>query len=109
MALTYKVLGNAATTTAGTALYTVPASTSAVLSTIIVCNTSTSSKTFRVAVTPASGTTLEAKYYLAYDTVVPANDSIIMTLGITLATGNTVRVSGSTVDVGFTAFGSEIS
>jgi hypothetical protein len=47
--------------------------------------------------------------FLAYDTAIPANDSVIMTLGITLSGSCQIVVSGSTTDVSFNAFGSEIT
>ena len=74
MATTYKVLGtsNPSATTA-TALYTVPAATSAIVSTINVCNQAAAVGTFRIAIRP-SGATLAASHYLAYDTAIPAND-----------------------------------
>ena len=109
MALSYKVLGmqNPAATTA-TTLYTVPASTSAVISTINICNQSASATTFRVAVRPA-GAALAAQHYLAYDTALPANDSIALTLGVTLATTDVVTVYAGSATVSFAAFGSEVT
>ena len=109
MATTYKVLGqsNPAATT-NTTLYTVPASTSAVISTITICNQGVSNDTFRIAIRPA-GETLEAKHYIAYNTVVTAYDSISLTLGITLATTDVVTVYAATSTLSFGIFGSEIS
>jgi hypothetical protein len=109
MATTYKVLGqvNPSATTA-TTLYTVPASTQTVLSTITVCNQAASAATFRVAVRPA-GASLEAKNYISYDATVAANDTTALTLGITLATTDVITVYASTATLSFNAFGSEIA
>jgi len=109
MATTYKVLGqvNPSATTA-TTLYTVPASTSTVVSTITVCNQAASAATFRIAVRPA-GATFEAKHYVSYDSTVAANDTTALTLGITLATTDVITVYASTATVSFNAFGSEIA
>lgn len=109
MASTYKVLGqiNPSATT-DTTLYTVPASTSAVVSTINVCNQAAANAVFRVAVR-VGGATLEAKHYLAYDVTVPANDSISLTLGITIAATDVLTVRSSTATLSFSAFGSEIT
>ena len=109
MPTVYKVLGqsNPAATTA-TALYTVPASTSAVVSTITVSNQANTAATFRIAVRPA-GASLAAQHYLAYDSTVAANDTTALTLGITLATTDVVTVYASTTTISFSAFGSEIS
>ena len=109
MAITYKVLGqlNPAATTAST-LYTVPAATSAVISTIIICNQAASATSFRIAVRPV-GATLASLHYMNYDTPLPANDTITATLGITLATTDIVTVYAGTSTVSFSAFGSEIA
>ena len=109
MPTVYKVLGqsNPAATTA-TTLYTVPAATSTVLSTINVCNMAGTAGSFRIAVRPA-GATLAAQHYLAYDTAIPANDSISLTLGVTLAATDVVTVYASSTSLAFSAFGSELS
>ena len=109
MATAYKVLGqaNPAATTA-TTLYTVPSSTSTVVSTVVICNQAASSATFRLSVRPA-GAAQTAAMYLAYDVTVGASDSTALTLGITMATTDVLTVYGSTATLSFTAFGSEIS
>jgi glucose-6-phosphate dehydrogenase assembly protein OpcA len=109
MATVYKVLGqvNPAATTA-TTLYTVPASTSTVVSTIVICNQTAVAATFRIAVRPA-GATLAAIHYVAYDITVGASDSTALTLGITLATTDVLTVYASTATLSFNAYGSEIS
>jgi hypothetical protein len=105
----YKVLGqsNPSSTTA-TTLYTVPSATSAVASTLSVCNQGASSATFRVAVRPA-GATLAATHYLVFDSSLTANDSAFLTLGMTLATTDVVTVYASSASLSFSLFGSEIS
>jgi glucose-6-phosphate dehydrogenase assembly protein OpcA len=109
MATTYKVLGqvNPAATTA-TNLYTVPASTSTVVSTIAIANQAGTSATYRIAVRPA-GETLAAKHYIVYGATVAASDSILLTLGITLATTDIITVYASSATTSFSIFGSEIS
>jgi glucose-6-phosphate dehydrogenase assembly protein OpcA len=108
MATTYKVLGqsNPSATTA-TTLYTVPASTNTVVSTISICNQASSAASYRIAVRPA-GATLAAQHYLAYDIALAANDTTALTLGITLATTDVVTVYASSATLSFSAFGSEI-
>ena len=109
MATAYKVLGqsNPAATTA-TTLYTVPASTQAVISTLVVCNQASTAATFRLAVR-VGGAALAASQYLAYDVTVGAADSTALTLGITVNATDIVTIYGSTATLSFTAFGSEIS
>ena len=105
MATTYKVLGQSSPAAAtDTALYTVPAATSAVCSTIVVCNRAANAATFRIAVRPA-GAVLAVQHYLSYDTNINARDSITITIGITLATTDVVTVNASTVTVSFNLFG----
>lgn len=109
MPTTYKVLAqNAPSATTNTTLYTVPSATQTVISTITVCNRAASSATYRIAIRPA-GATLANENYIAYDTTVPANDTISLTLGITLATTDIITVYASTANLSFNVFGAEIS
>jgi glucose-6-phosphate dehydrogenase assembly protein OpcA len=109
MANVYKVLAqsNPSATTA-TTLYTVPSSTSSVISTITVCNQAASAGSFRIAVRPA-GATLAAEHYVAYDVAIAANDTTALTLGLTLATTDIVTIYASSATMSFNAYGSEIS
>jgi effector-binding domain-containing protein len=109
MALTYKVLGqsNPAGNTA-TTLYTVPSSTSTVLSTLSICNQAASNGSFRIAIRPA-GDTLAARHYISYDTVIPNNDTIFFTIGLTLATTDVITVYANNAAMSFHVYGSEIS
>jgi len=106
---TLKVLGqsNPSATTA-TSLYTVPSNTQAVVSTINVCNQSSTPAAFRIAIRPA-GASLAAQHYLAYDVAVSGNDSLPLTLGITLGATDVITVYASTANLSFSAFGSEVT
>lgn len=110
MASTYKVLGQVSpATTSNTDLYTVPAATSAVVSTLAICNVSSVSTTFRifVRVGGASATIVNA---LVLDAYVSAYDTTMMTIGITLAAGDIITVqSGAANGLTFHAFGSEVA
>ena len=105
----YKVLGqsNPSAITA-TTLYTVPASRSAVISTITVANLSTIGATFRIAIR-VGGAALANSQYIAYDAILGANNTISFTLGLSLATTDVITVYASTANVTFSAFGTEIS
>lgn len=109
MPTVYKVLAqsNPSATTA-TTLYTVPSSTSTVVSTVTVCNQASTAGSYRIAVRPAAAT-LAAQHYVAYDVPIAANDTTALTLGITLATTDVVTVYASSANMSFAAFGSEIS
>jgi len=109
MPTSYKVLGQVnPSATTNTTLYTVPASTDTVISSISIANLASSSATYRIAVRPA-GATLANVHYLAYDITVGAADTTILTVGITLDTTDVITVYGSTANLVFHAYGSEIS
>ena len=108
MATAYKVLGqsNPAATTL-TTLYTVPAATSSVTSTLSICNQGVST-TVRVAVRPA-GASIVASHYVLYDAAVNSLDTLFLTIGATLATTDVVSVYAGTANVSFNLYGSEIT
>lgn len=109
MATNYKVLGQVApSATTDTTLYTVPASTQTVVSTINVCNRGTSAATVRIAVRPA-GATLANLHYQAFDTVVDGSAILPLTIGMTLNATDVITVRASTANFSFSAFGSEIT
>lgn len=110
MPVAYKVLGQSCPTgTSDTTLYTVPSSTSAVVSTIVVANISTSIRSFRVAIRPA-GATIANQHYAAYDVSIGPNDTTALTFGITLATTDVITVRSSAANtLTFQAYGSEIT
>jgi len=109
MANVNKVLGqqNPSATT-NTTLYTVPASTSTVVSSLIVCNRSATATSFRIAVRPA-GATISNEHYIYYDTTIAGNDTFAATLGMTLATTDVVTVYATLATLSFNLFGQEIS
>jgi len=105
----YKVLGQVApSATTLTTLYTVPSATDTVCSTIAICNQAGTAATYRIAVRPA-GAAVENKHYIVYGATVAANDSVLLTLGLTLDTTDVVSVFASSANLSFSAFGSEIS
>lgn len=108
MASSYKVLGQSApAATTNTDLYTVPAATQAVASTLTICNRSVTT-TVRVAVRPA-GAAIANQHYIAYDIPVNANDTLFLTIGIALATTDVVTVYAGTASVSFNLYGSEVT
>jgi len=109
MPTVYKILGQSAPgATTSTDLYTVPSSTQAVVSSIVVANRDSSSATYRISCAP-DGAALANAQYIAYDVTIGANDSTVLTLGMTLGDTDKIRVYASTANLTFTAFGSEIS
>lgn len=109
MPQTHKVLGQAnPAATALTSLYTVPSSTQAIVSSIVICNQATASGTYRIAVRPA-GASAAALHYVVWDSAIPASDSIALTLGITLAATDVISVYSSSSAMSFHCYGVEIS
>jgi len=103
-----KVLGQQAPTAdTDTTLYTVPADTATVTSTLTVANRGTNASLFRVAVRPA-GAALASQHYIYYGVMIPAGDAFAATLGITLAATDVVTVRASTNDLSFSLFGEEV-
>lgn len=110
MPAAYKVLGQSCPSgTTNVDIYTVPASTSAVASTLSIANITTTAATFRVAVRPA-GASVANQHWIAYDSSVAANDSVMLTLGMSLAATDVVTVrSGTANALAYSLFGSEIT
>lgn len=89
-------------------LYTVPADTSSVLSTIAVCNQAATSATFRLAI--STTTSFVGTGYIVFGATIAPNDTIYLTCGFTMdATNKYLLTSASAATVNFTAYGSEIS
>lgn len=109
MATTYKnaqVAGSGNLTTYST-LYNTGASSTAVISSIVVSNVSSESATYRIGIV-SSDTDPTSPNWVVYDSVVTGNDTIALTLGITLGTTQYLKVSASSTDVNIHAFISEI-
>lgn len=109
MATTIKVLGQSApNATTETALYTVGAATSAIVSSIVVCNRGSSPATFRISIDVGGGGTGN-KDYLYFGLLLPGNDTFVATIGATMSSADVLNVYASTANVSFTAFGTEIT
>jgi hypothetical protein len=98
--LTKALFRGAATTTVGTTLYTVPASTTAVVTDIVVTNTAATAGTFTLGLAGTS---------LATTVAVAANDSTVISLKQVLATTNTITGGASAVTINFHISGIELS
>lgn len=109
MPVAYKVLGQSApAATTDTTVYTVPASTEAVISTVVVTNRSATARTFRIAIRP-NGAALANQHYVVYDSTVNANDIVALSLGLTADATDVITVYASSGDLSFGVFGSEIT
>jgi hypothetical protein len=109
MATAYKVLGQlAAGSATNESLYTVPSATETVVSTMTIANRGTVAATYRIAVRP-DGTALGNNHYIAYDATVPANDTVALTLGLSLNASDIIATFASNANLTFNAFGAEIT
>lgn len=107
-----KILGQVAGTNgfagAYSPLYVVPTSTTnTVCSTISICNTASVAATYRIGLTASVNTSPALTEHIVYGASVPANDTVFLTLGITLEGGKEVLVASSASTVVFNMFGSE--
>lgn len=110
MARTYKlpqVQGTAGISTYAT-LYSTSASVSGVVSTIAICNTAAASATYRIAIMPTEGTP-SAEHWIVYGASVPANETVFLTIGLSVPSSRFIRVSSSANTVTFAASISELS
>ena len=111
MASSYKTLGQLDLTSSSlTTLYTCPALTETVVSTIVIANRASAADTFRLALR-TDGDAISDKHYLAYDVPVAANDSTTLTLGITMEATDVISVAaaGTASELSINAFGAEVT
>lgn len=108
--MAYKILGQSApSSTSNVDMYTVPESSSAVISTVLVSNTTTTLTSCRIFAVPSGGTAGTSNA-IVFDGPVEGNDFKAITVGITLGSGDKIVVRTSAEDsLTFQAFGSEVS
>lgn len=112
MAQSFKRLG-AINPTANTQtnVYVVPAATEAVISTVTICNQSASNASFSLIMMPASvfASPAGAAHFLIRGAVVPAADTLVLTMGLTANAGSVVAANTNSGNISFGIFGSEIA
>jgi hypothetical protein len=111
MASSYKTLGQLDLQSATlSTLYTCPASTETVISSVIIANRDSAATTFRLALR-TDGDAISDKHYLAFDVPIAANDSTTLTLGITMQATDvlSVNAAGTASRLSFNAFGAEVT
>lgn len=112
MAEAYKyssVQGTSGVGTFATLYGTTTANSTAVVSTIAVCNTASAAATYRIGIMGTEGTPAATDGLIAWDATVPARDTVFITVGATMGNSRYIRVSSSATTVTFTAFISEIT
>lgn len=90
-----------------TTLYTIPADTTAIISTISVCNTASTDATYRIAITSGGSPTLGN--YLVYDATIAGNETVSFTQGITMDANDILAVYTNSASIAFNAFKMEIT
>lgn len=112
MATTYKNLSLVGSGTIGTytTLYNTTSTTTAVISTIAIANGDSVDATYRIGIMDTAGTPLLASgQFISFDTTVAGNDTVFISIGISLSNTKYIRVSSSSANVNFNIFVSEIS
>lgn len=108
MAITYSFNSVAATTSEQT-VFTATAA-QAVISTVAVCNTSSSNTlNINLFVKTASSVAGSTSNAFVYGAPIPPNTTVTWTLGIGLAPNNVISASASAAGITVTAFGSTAS
>lgn len=104
MANTFKVIYRGATPvidpTSASTVYTVPASTTTLVTNIVVNNSDTSARTYSIYLNNVG---------FAVNSTIPARDSVIIDAKQVLVATNTVRLVASNASVSFHVSGLEIS
>ena len=110
MAQTYKRLGaiNPSANTQ-TNVYVVPAATSAVISTIAICNQAATNASYSLIVMPTYAASASATDFVVRGATVPAADTIFLTIGLTANATTVVAANTNSPNVSFSIFGSEIT
>ena len=110
MPTNYKVLGQSAPAAATAAdVYTVPAATETVISTVNAVNTDASvTDTIRIAIRP-NGATLANRHYVVYGLSLSAGATFTYTAGITTDATDVVTIYSTNGTTSFSVFGSEIA
>jgi len=110
MARVYKRLGaTVVTADTDTALYTVPASTEAIVSEITICNIGATQRTFRLAHVDGAIGAISNEDYKYYDATLNPNSSLVLNIGLAMATTHTLLVRANHADVVFSCSGVEVT
>ena len=115
MPTAYKILGQTLpTANLLSNVYVVPTSTSAIISTITVCNQSSANANVDIMIRPINET-LANKHYLIKGVTIPRADTMILSPGVTLnasvivAVNNAVASGETAANVSFNVFGVELT
>lgn len=115
MATAYKILGQTLPTANTLSnVYVVPTSTSAIVSTITICNQGSANANVDIVVRPVNEA-LANKHYLLKGVTIPRADTLVISPGLTLnasvilAVNNAVHTGETAANLSFNAFGVELT
>jgi hypothetical protein len=108
MPTTYKILGQSSPTlNSNVTVYTCPAGNNAVTSTMTICNLQSTGPAALSIGAVQSGQTLANLNYITRNTLIASNDTLILTLGMTLNAGDFLTANANVSTLAITVFGSE--
>ena len=108
MPTVYKILGQAnPNANTLTDIYDVPNSNSAVISTVSFCNANLTSNAFVTMYAVKSGEQPSANNMITNRAILPMMDTLIFTIGMTLASNDRIVANVTTGSISSSVFGSE--
>lgn len=109
MAQSYKILGQVSPTANTLSnVYVTPNSTEGVVNSVIIANRSSSNASFSLIVRPVYES-INDKHYIVRGCVIPASDTLTMTLSLTLQNNVILAANTNSSNLSFGAYGVEIS
>ena len=91
-----------------TTLYTVPAATTGVISSLVVCNRSATPTSFRIA-NRLLGAAISNEMYTHYDTTIGANETVIVKSGETFNATDVISVYATLATLSFRLSAQELT
>jgi hypothetical protein len=108
MPTAYKILGQSnPNANVLTNIYTVPALNTAVISTVSFCNANLTSNAFVTMYAVQSGQQPSANNIITNRAILPMMDTLIFTIGMTLASNDRIVANVTTANIGSSVFGTE--
>lgn len=111
MAIAYKLAQTQGTTGVASyaTLYNTGAASTAVISSISICNTASAAATYRIGVMGPTAGSPGAGEWIVNGATVPGNDTVFLTVGLSLGNTKYLRVSSSANTVDFSASIAELT
>ena len=104
----YKILGQTSPTANTTSnVYVVPAGYQAVISTVSFCNANTIANSMVTMYAVKDGEQPSNTNIITNQAILPLKDTLIFTIGMTLAPGDRIVANVATANIGASVFGSE--